>query len=393
MSAFRIQRYIISEIAVPAILGLVIFIFVLLLGRLPKLASLVINKGVPIGQIITLIGYLLPTFLVITIPLGFLLGVLLTFARLSSDNEITALKSTGVSHYQLLRPVLLCALFIAGLTALATLIIVPKSKQLFLSQVFEVALSQATIQLKPKSFNDDFNDFVIYADGVDERTGTMRGIFISDERSAEVSAVILAKSGLIIPDRMDRTVTLRLTDGSIQRRPNVRQTDTYQQINFATYDINLDLGQQSTSPGSRHRKPSELSMEELLTALRTTPPGKALTADLVEFHQRLLLPFGPIIFALIGLPLGIQSNRSGRGSSFALALAVFLLYYMLLSLAQTMVEKMNFPVGPSLWSPSLVFLSGAIYLNFLTAQEKRLFDSDWIKRPWRTIKHLVGLKR
>ena len=175
MSAHRIHRYIFREITVPALLGLVIFTFILILGRLLRLAELVINQGVPIGQIVTLFAYLMPTFLVITLPLGFLLGVLFGFTRLSADNEITALKSTGVSLYRLMRPVLACALTAAALTALSTLVVAPACKQLFRSQVFEIALSQATIKLQPRTFNLDFNGLAIYANGVDEKVGPCRG--------------------------------------------------------------------------------------------------------------------------------------------------------------------------------------------------------------------------
>ena len=181
MSAHRIHRYIAREITIPALLGLLVFTFVLILGRLLKLAELVINQGVPLGQITTLFAYLMPTFLVITIPLGFLLGVLLGFTRLSTDNEITAFKSTGVSLYRLLRPVLFCALAASMLTALATLVIAPACKQLFRSQVFEIALSQASIKLQPRTFNTDFDGLAIYANGVDEQSGTMQGILIADE--------------------------------------------------------------------------------------------------------------------------------------------------------------------------------------------------------------------
>jgi len=392
MSAFRIQRYIAREITIPALLGLLIFTFVLLLGRLLKLAELVINKGVALDQIITLFGYLLPTFLVITIPLGFLLGVLLGFTRLSADNEITALKSTGVSLYRLLRPVLACALGAALLTALATLVVAPACKRLFRSQVFEVALSQASIELKPRIFNSDFEGLTIYANAVDEQAGAMQGILISDERGGSTPALIFARSGQIIPDREALSVTLRLSDGSIHRRPDGRQRDSYQLATFATYDINLNLGEQLPNPENRYRKPSEHSTAELFQLLDETAPGPSRTSILVEIHRRLILPWAPLIFALVGVPLGIQSHRSGRGSGFALALAVFLLYYMFLSLAQTLVEEKGLPPA-TLWAPSVLFLTGGLYLTYLTAREKRLPLADWFVERWRTGRRLLRARR
>ncbi len=389
MSAHRIQRYIALEISTPAILGLLVFTFVMILGRLLKLAELVINQGVPIGQILTLFAYLMPTFLVITIPLGFLLGVLLGFTRLSTDNEITALKSTGISLYKLMRPVLYCALVASALTALSTLVIAPACKQLFRSQVFEIALSQANIKLQPRTFNDDFEGLAIYANGVDEQTGTMQGILIADERSGNAPAIILARSGRIIPDRDQMAVTLRLNDGSIHRKPRGQKEDTYQLVAFASYDINLSLGQQLPSKENRYRKPSEYALGELLTSRRSAPAGPQRTGFDVELQRRLILPLAPLIFALVGVPLGIQSNRSGRGSGFSLALVVFLVYYMLLSLAQTLVEEKGVPVIPTLWAPTILFFAGALYLLRQTARENRLPWVDWLVERWRLVRRLL----
>jgi lipopolysaccharide export system permease protein len=383
MSALRIHRYIAREIVVPALFGLLIFTFILLLGRLLKLAELVINKGVPLGQMAVLFGYLLPTFLIITIPLGFLLGVLLGFARLSSDNEMTALKSTGVSLYRLMAPVLATGLVAALLTGLVTMVVAPACKSAVRNQIFEIALSQASIDLQPRVFNDDFDRLVIYANAVDEQNGSMQGILISDERTGSTPAIILARAGRIIPDRAALAVTLRLSDGSIHRRPTGRKEENYQLVTFATYDINLNLGQQLPSAPGRYRKPSEVSPRELLELIETAETEPIRTSYRVEWHRRLILPLAPLIFALVGVPLGIQSNRSGRGSGFAIALTVFLLYYMTLSLAQTLVEETGFPPGPTLWFPTLLFFLGGGYLLYLSAQEKHLPFFDWMHDRWR----------
>lgn len=389
MSAHRINRYIVREITVPALLGLVIFTFILILGRLLRLADLVINQGVPMGQIATLFAYLMPTFLVITIPLGFLLGVLLGFTRLSGDNEVTALKATGVSLYRLMRPVLACALVASALTALSTLVIAPACKQLFRSQVFEIALSQATIKLQPRTFNLDFDGLAIYANGVDEKTGAMQGILIADERSGNAPAVILARSGRIIPDRSQLSVTLRLSDGSIHRKPRRKGEETYQLVDFSTYDINLNLGQQLPSRENRYRKPAEYPMSELIAGITDSPDPRQRTKFDIELQRRLILPLAPLLFALIGVPLGIQSHRSGRGSGFSMALAVFLLYYMILSFADTLCSDKGFPVVLTMWTPSVLFFAGGAYLLRQTASEKRLPLAEWLLERWRLAKRLL----
>ena len=182
MSATRIHRYIIKEISVPTILGLLIFTFVLLMGRILKLVEMVINKGVPLVETAKLFLYLLPTFLVITLPLAFLLGVLLGFGRLSADSEIVALKSCGFSLYGMLKPVALLAVSVSLLTGLLTLFVEPYANNAFRNQVFQIATSRASIGIQPRVFNDEFEGLILYANEIDERRGYMEGLFISDQR-------------------------------------------------------------------------------------------------------------------------------------------------------------------------------------------------------------------
>ncbi|MHB8713649.1 MAG: LptF/LptG family permease, partial [Trichloromonadaceae bacterium] len=236
MSTTRIHRYIAREIAVPALLGLLIFTFVLLMGRILKLVELVVNKGVPLGEILQLFAYLMPAFLVITLPLAFLLGVLLGFGRLSADNEVVALRASGIPIYGMLRPVLLLAVVCSLITGWLTLYGEPAGQNAFRDQVFEIASSRANVGILPRVFNDEFDGLVLYAGDVDERQGEMRGVFISDERIGATPAVILASQGRVISDQEQRILTLRLENGTIHRRPVDKKADTYQVIGFTTYD-------------------------------------------------------------------------------------------------------------------------------------------------------------
>jgi lipopolysaccharide export system permease protein len=371
MPAARIHRYIAREVAVPTLLGLVIFTFVLLMGRLLKLAELVINKGVAAAEVGRLFLNLLPAFLVITIPLAFLLGVLLGFGRLSADSETVALKASGVSLYGMLKPVLGLALLAALATGYLTLVAEPAGNSAFRTQIFQIASSRASVGFQARVFNDEFDGLVLYANDIQERSGTMEEVFISDERVGATPSVIVARLGRVIPNREALTLTLRLEDGAIHRRPPGKGHDTYQVIAFTTYDVNLNLGQQLPDPQSRRRRENELSMAELRESLSSADP--VLNRPLaVEWHRRLILPLAPLLFALVGVPLGIQTERSGRGGGFAMGLAVFLLYYLLFSFARTLAEEGGMSVALVMWSPTLIFLAASVYLLHLAAREKRI---------------------
>ena len=157
MSNPRINRYILREITIPMGLALSIFTFVLLMGRILKLVELVINKGVPPADIARLFLCLMPSFLIVTLPLSFLLGVMLGFGRLSSDREIMACKASGISLYQLAFPVILLALLTCLGNASLTLMIRPASETAFREQLFKISASRASIAIQPNVFNDSFD--------------------------------------------------------------------------------------------------------------------------------------------------------------------------------------------------------------------------------------------
>ena len=376
MSSLRIHRYIIREISVPILLSVLIFTFVLLMGKIPRLAELVINKGIPAAKIMQLFSYLLPTFFSVTIPLSFLLGILLAFGRFSADSEFIALKASGVSLYNLVKPAFLLAIFFSLLTAWITISVEPASKTAFRSKLFQIASSSASVSVKPGVFNDEFDGIVLYARGVDENRGIMQDVFISDEREGKTPATITAQQGRFISNPDQYSLTLRLSNGSIHRRPPTEKHATYQIIRFTNYDINLDVGSQLNNKRQRRRSRSELSWTELNNAIDTAKNNKSKYHLQVEKHERIVIAFAPLVLVLIGVPLGLQSQRSGKGAGFSLALVVFLVYYVLLSLAGTIADKGLIPAAVILWLPNLCFLLGGGWFLHRTAIEKpfRLFS-------------------
>ncbi len=372
MSNIRIHRYILREISVPILLSLLIFTFVLLMGKIPRLTELIINKGVPAVEILQLFSYLLPTFFTITLPLSFLLGILLAFGRFSADSEFIALKASGISLYSLVKPVFLLAIFFSILTAWITISIEPASKTAFRGKLFQIASSSASVSVRPGVFNDEFNGIVLYTRGMDENRGIMQDVFISDEREGKTPAIITAKQGRFISEPGKYNLTLRLSNGTIHRHPDKEKHTTYQIIRFKNYDINLDVSSQLGANQRRHRSRGELSWTELHNAIDKATNIKTKLYYLTEKHYRIVIAFAPLVLVLIGVPLGLQSQRSGKGAGFALALMVFLVYYVLLSFAGTLADKGLLPAALILWLPNICFLFGGAWALHRTAVEKPL---------------------
>jgi len=379
MSTRRIKFYVFREVLTPTLLGLAVFTFLLIMGRLPKLTELVLNKGVPLSSILKLFLYLMPTFLGITIPLAFLLGILLGFGRLSAESEFIALKSTGISLYTLLKPVLIFALFWVAVTGSLTLYGEPAGKSAFRNQIFAIASDRASVGIEAGIFNDSFDGLILYAEEMDEKRDQMQNVFISDERSAKEPANIFARYGRFIRNDELQTLTLRLSKGTIHHLGGGEQ-DSYQTIGFSTYDINLDIGKGLAATDSREKPLGEYTPRQLIEAKnRQDDPRKARRFS-IELHHRINIAAVPLAFALLGIPLGLQSSRSGKGAGFAMALGIGFCYFILLSMSNTLDSNDFLPVGLILYVPNLVFIAAGIFTIHRAAIEKPVRLSLPLKR-------------
>ena len=235
-----LDRYIWKELVTPFGLGLFVFTFLLLIDRIFDLTDLIINKGVPVHLVLMMLVYISPAILVLTIPIGFLLAILIAFGRLSADMEVVALKACGVSPLRLLWPVVAFGVGVTALTGYLMIDAVPKSNYAFKSLVFEIVRTQATVGIKERVFNDTFGNFVIYVDEIASDQVALRNVFVSDERKPEEQRFITAHEGRLLSDDVNRRVTLRLLDGSIhETSPTALQK--YREVRFGLYDITLVL--------------------------------------------------------------------------------------------------------------------------------------------------------
>jgi len=363
--------YIFREIATPFALGFTVFTFVLLMGRLIKLAEMVVAKGVPLSDILRLLLYMMPSFSFITIPMALLLAVLLAFGRLSADNEITAMKAGGISLYGLLPPVAAFALIAYLATTMITVFALPRGNTAFKTLLYDVINLRVNISLKDRVFNDDFPGLVIYVAKYDEDEHRISGVLIYDERSSDEPATIFARSGMIIADPEKKSLRLRLLDGGVHRMHG----SGYQLMEFDSYDLNFNFNQTYKIVPTVNEL--DMTFRELRGAMKLKGFDPSIIRNLhLEFHRRLAFPFACFVFALIGIPLGLQNRRSGKSSGFSLCIGVLLLYYILLSIGKTLGQKAVLPPAVAMWLPNIIFIASGTYLFRKTADEQRMAVFD-----------------
>jgi lipopolysaccharide export system permease protein len=362
-----LYRYLTRELLSPFFLGLFIFTGLLLVGRMLKLVDMVVSKGVPLSEILLLIFYLLPNFAIITIPMALLLGVLLTFSRLSADSEIIAIKASGISLYRLLPPVVLLSVAAYILTAFTAIYALPLGNVAFKNLLYQVVQKRISLNLKEQVFNNAIPGFLIFIDKNDVKTGTLSGIMIQDERDPKDVSTIFAKSGSLGIAEKERNIHLHLSDGSIHQS---REKGLYRRLDFKEYELAVDL---SDNKKVYEKNELDMSLKELRDNLKAGGFSKRLTIDMgMEIHRRFALPFACFIFAIVAVPLGIHNRRSGKGAGFSMSIATLLLFYVVQSIARTFGEKELIPLFLAAWLPNILFLSLGIYLFIKAAKEESI---------------------
>jgi len=211
----------------------------------------------------------------------------------------------------------------------------------------------------------------------------MEGILIYDEREKGTYNTVFAREGFLISDPASQAVTLRLLHGNVHRLQP--KTDTYQMIEFDSYDLRLELAQTFAAIGKKLRQ-YEMSIGEIENKIDTMKKeGKDTTTQEVELHKRYAIPFVCIVFALIGVPLGIQPRRSGRSHGFVFSILILLGYYISLIAAELLAVRRLIPVALAGWIPNLLFGSLGLYLLIKAARDLPFRPSAWLNETLDTL--------
>jgi len=365
------------------------FTIILLMDKVLKLIELVVNRGGSLSNILMLFLYISPSFLVMTIPVAVLLGTLLTFGRLSSDSEIIAFKASGMSLYQLFAPISIFALATFLLTNFLVFYGLSWGNKGFKATLYQLVQSKADIEIRERIFNDSFNNLVVYVDRVPLQGNRMEGILIYDQREQGKTSTIIAKEGFLINNHESQQIILRLLNGDIHRVEP--EAHTFQKVKFDTYDLRLELAKTMLGAIDKFFKDREMSVSEIRKKIdEEKSKGLDTTPSEVELHKRYAVPFTCIVFALIGVPLGIQPHRSGRSFGFILSIFILLAYYVALTASEILAVRKIIPAFSAGWTPNVLFLGLGIYLLVKAARESPfkpialLTEAlDLIQRKWK----------
>ncbi|MFH1672135.1 MAG: LPS export ABC transporter permease LptF [Pseudomonadota bacterium] len=374
-----LHRYILKELFQFFAVSIITFTFVLLVTKVFTFTDLIINKGVAPSAIGLLILYTLPYSFVFTLPISTLLAVLLTFLRLSHDNEMTAIKASGISLYQILPPVVVLSVFTYLCASYMAIYAMPKGDRAFNELVYSVASERAYAGIKPRYFNDDFKDIVIYANEVDVSGKFLQDIFISDQRNPRLSNTIVAKKGVIVSDTEQKRLVLKLIEGNIHYdSQDMTSSDT---IWFSQYELSLDLRQLMKNKNGEALGKSEMSLSELIATLKSyKTKGMRYNLFLMELHKKFAIPLSCIILGLIAVPIGMQTKISGSSGGVSFGLVVFLLYYILFAAGKSFGESGAYNPTLGIWFPNILLGALTVFMVRKAAKEEPIKLLSFLNR-------------
>ncbi len=386
-----VPRYITLEVLGPFFIGLVLLTFVLFMFQILKLTELIVSYGVRLGDVGLMMAYILPPFLVFTVPMSFLLGVLMAVSRLSSDSEITALKAGGLSLYSLLPPILALALIASAATAGLSLFADPWGKKGFHDLLLDLGRRKATVGLTEHVFNDSFKDMELYVHHIVPEKDLLEGVVLADERNPNQSVVITAHTGRLGSQPQGLSLVLALQDGEIHRF-DPKTPNEYEIVRFAKGQILVDLDRALDDRNSNVAY-LEMNMRELdnfIAEKRKSHEDFHMRRAWVEYHRRLAFPFVCVVFGLIALPLGVSPPRSGRSRGFATSVIVLCVFYLLFRAGENLGWKGALHPIVAMWSPLLIGLAFGIYLLKKKADESPVWLLDVLQYGARRLGHRLG---
>ena len=355
-------RYILREITGYALLGGVLFTFILFMRYLLPLMELTVRGVASPFDILRLITYLLPGFFSFTIPMAVLIGILLGLSRLAADSEVTAMRASGLGVLTFVRIAGIFAIFCWVLGLANSLIIAPRAAQALLHYEDASKTSQATVEVQPRVFYEDFKNYVLYAQDVlpgANGTAIWRHVFLADLTKPESPHIITANEATVLSGG-PQTLRMELANGS---RHDISITDPnqYDISTFISTELPMQTGQQEEdSHLSRRDTPMHaLGMRELWSLAHA--PGDS-RPYLIELNYRFAFPTACLVLMLVGVPLGLSSKRGGKGAGFVVTLGLVFIYYFLSIIGVALARQGRVPASLGVWGANILFTIAGLLL-------------------------------
>ena len=334
-----------------------------------SITELIVTRGVRITQVIGMIVYLLPDILTFALPAVTLMSVVVAFLRLSVDSEIIALKSSGISLYQMLPPVIAFSLLVFFIGLTISIYAAPWGNRAFKDLIFKIAESKADIGIKERVFCEPFDNLLLYVNNFSRKERVLKDVFVVDRRDKDVTNTIVAEEGRIMMRPDERIITIYFVDGTIFVVD--KNLDAARTIKFNTYALNIGLKDVMADLASRRKAPHELSIGSLIEQIKTVPKGEITYNRMMrELLEKGSIPLAVLFMGIIGVALGAQIRARGRSTGIGVSLAVFSVYYICLMVMRSICSSGGMSPVIGVWIPDVFLIISMIYFLRRAANER-----------------------
>jgi LPS export ABC transporter permease LptG/LPS export ABC transporter permease LptF len=362
-------RYILREVVSHALLGGALFTFVLFMRDLGKILELVVRNSASLWDVVRIFAYTLPNALTVTIPMAVLVGILLGLSRLAADSEITAMRACGMGAWQFVRIVSLVSFAALGIGLVNSIYFGPRSAAGLLSLEDSLKSSQASFEVQPRVFYEDFKNYVLYVQDVRPAAGAAiwKHVFLADLTEPATPHITTAAQALVVngaPGSDDsQTLRMHLMNGG-QHQLSATDPNQYDVSTFSTMNLPIQTGAQDDTHVSRVDTPLHaLTLPELWQrSYRSKAKPEITRPYAIELNSRFSYPFACLVLMLVGVPLGLSSKRGGKSTGFVLTILLVFVYYVLSLVGTAFAKSGKLPPVLGVWGANILFAIAGILL-------------------------------
>lgn len=333
----------------------------IIIGNINKIADLVINKGVDVFSVTKIFLFMAPYIVTYALPISVLIAVLISLGRLSSDNEIIAIRANGINLFHLIIPLVLIGLILS----LSLVIFNDRASAYahfnYRKTLLDVGVKNPTAAFEEGVFINSFQKYILFIYRVDQKKNRLGNVRIYEPQGEDKpTRTIIAKAGEFITMPEKNTVKLKLIDGTSDE-PDPENPTKFYKLNFKTYFMNLNLAQ-SQDKDKLGKKPKDMTISELNTEIGKLKKSNIDPAPLItEITERITLAFSALAFVLMGTSFAIITRRREKSINIGIAVVIMTVYYPLLIGCTAMGIEGFLPPQYIMWLPNALFgITGAI---------------------------------
>jgi len=437
-----LYRYIFREHVAPFFFGLAVIMFVLVMDFILEVLNLIIGKGLNAFVILQVFVLNLAWMLALAVPMAVLISTLMAFGRLSQDNEITALRSSGISIYRLILPPLIASVLLTAGMAFFNDRVLPELNHRARLLMTDIHQKRPTWNLKENVFIDEVPGYHILIKKIDPHTNDVQGVTIYDVENRRFPRTIIAEKGKVEFSTDGNTLIFQLFNGEIHEMDE-QSPQRYRKVSFDKQIIYIhDVGNKLVRSQSDYRTDREKTSSQMLEEVkkldssviaskeqiqniaqmswdklngsvynRNAPPAESgkvaeklikenqsilnqISSEkqniknqkryenslLVEVHKKFALAVACVVFILVGAPLGIMAKKGGVAVGLGLSLGFFVLYWAFLIGGEELADRQFISAFWAMWSANILIGGAGIYILIKSAKETKFLSWKWTEK-------------